>query len=53
MSRRRGFVGMGDNVLIAGFISNGSTEVVVRGLGPTLEPTRRFGPLQALWPIRW
>ena len=32
----RGFVGTGDNVLIAGFISNGSTEVVVRGLGPTL-----------------
>ena len=35
----RGFVGTGDNVLIAGFIAsggNGSTEVVVRGLGPTL-----------------
>jgi hypothetical protein len=32
----RGFVGTGDNVLIAGFISNGSTQVVVRGLGPTL-----------------
>ena len=35
----RGFVGTGDNVLIAGFIAsggNGSTEVLVRGLGPTL-----------------
>jgi hypothetical protein len=35
----RGFVGTGDNVLIAGFIAsggNGSTQVVVRGLGPTL-----------------
>ena len=35
----RGFVGAGDNVLIAGFIANGgngSTEVVVRALGPTL-----------------
>ena len=32
----RGFVGTGDNLLIAGFISNGSTEVLVRGLGPTL-----------------
>jgi len=35
----RGFVGTGDNVMIAGIITNGgngSTEVVVRGLGPTL-----------------
>ena len=32
----RGFVGTGEDVLIAGFISNGSTQVVVRGLGPTL-----------------
>jgi len=35
----RGFVGTGDNVLIGGFITsggNGSTEVVVRGLGPRL-----------------
>jgi hypothetical protein len=35
----RGFVGTGPNVLIAGFIGsggNGSTQVVVRGLGPTL-----------------
>src|SRR5205823_13924554 len=35
----RGFVGTGDNVLIAGFIAsggNGSTQIVVRGLGPTL-----------------
>ena len=32
-------MGTGDNVLIAGFIAsggNGSTQVVVRGLGPTL-----------------
>jgi sugar lactone lactonase YvrE len=35
----RGFVGTGDNRMIAGFITsggNGSTQVVVRGLGPTL-----------------
>jgi hypothetical protein len=35
----RGFVGTGDNVLIAGFIAsggNGTTQVLVRGLGPTL-----------------
>jgi len=32
----RGFVGTNQNVLIAGFITNGSTQVVVRGLGPTL-----------------
>jgi hypothetical protein len=44
----RGFVGTGDNVLIAGFISsggNGSTQVVVRGLGPTLT---QFGVSGAL-----
>jgi hypothetical protein len=50
----RGFVGAGDNVLIAGFIANGgngSTEVVVRALGPTLAAA----PLtsKALSPIRW
>ena len=35
----RGFVGTGDNVMIAGIITsggNGSTQIVVRGLGPTL-----------------
>jgi hypothetical protein len=35
----RGFVGTGDNRMIGGFITsggNGSTQVVVRGLGPTL-----------------
>ncbi len=35
----RGFVGTGDTVMIGGFITaggNGSTQVVVRGLGPTL-----------------
>jgi len=35
----RSFVGTGDNVMIGGFITaggNGSTQVVVRGLGPTL-----------------
>ena len=35
----RGFVGTGQSVMIGGFITsggNGSTEVVVRGLGPTL-----------------
>ena len=35
----RGFVGSGQSVMIGGFITsggNGSTEVVVRGLGPTL-----------------
>jgi hypothetical protein len=35
----RGFVGTDQNVMIGGFITaggNGSTEVVVRGLGPTL-----------------
>ena len=36
----RGFVGTDENVMIAGFIAsggNGSTQVVVRGLGPTLD----------------
>jgi hypothetical protein len=32
----RGLVGTDQNVIIAGFITNGSTQVVVRGLGPTL-----------------
>jgi sugar lactone lactonase YvrE len=35
----RGFVGTGQNVMIGGIITNGgngSTEIVVRGLGPTL-----------------
>jgi hypothetical protein len=35
----RGFVGTGNDVMIAGFIAsggNGTTQVVVRGLGPTL-----------------
>jgi sugar lactone lactonase YvrE len=35
----RGFVGTGDNVMIGGFITsggNGFTQVLVRGLGPTL-----------------
>jgi len=35
----RGFVGTGDSVMIAGFITtggNGSSQVVVRGIGPTL-----------------
>ena len=35
----RGFVGSGESVMIGGFITgggNGSTQVVVRGLGPTL-----------------
>jgi hypothetical protein len=43
----RGFVGTGDNVLIAGFISNGSTQVLVRGLGPTLAQPQ-FGVSDAL-----
>jgi hypothetical protein len=43
----RGFVGTNDNVLIAGFISNGSTEVVVRGLGPSLAQPQ-FGVSGAL-----
>jgi hypothetical protein len=41
----RGFVGTGSAVIIAGFISNGSTQVVVRGLGPTLA---QFGVSQPL-----
>ena len=41
----RGLVGTGQNVIIAGFITNGSTQVVVRGLGPTLA---QFGVSQAL-----
>ncbi len=32
----RGFVGTGEAVMIGGFITSGSTQVVVRGLGPTL-----------------
>jgi hypothetical protein len=32
----RGHVGVGDEVMIAGFVSNGSTQVLVRALGPTL-----------------
>jgi hypothetical protein len=46
----RGFVGTGDNVLIAGFIAsggNGSTQVLVRGLGPTLAQPQ-FGVSDAL-----
>ena len=46
----RGFVGTGDNVLIAGFIANGgngSTQVLVRGLGPTLAQPQ-FGVSGAL-----
>ena len=45
----RGFVGTGQSVMIAGFITsggNGSTEVVVRGLGPSL--TQPFGVSGAL-----
>ena len=44
----RGFVGTGENVLIGGFITSGgnsSTQVVVRGLGPTLA---QFGVAGAL-----
>ncbi len=41
----RGRVGGGDEVMIAGFISNGSTQVLVRGLGPTLA---QLGVLDAL-----
>jgi len=43
----RGFVGTDDNVLIVGFIANGSTQVVVRGLGPTLAQPQ-FGVSGAL-----
>ncbi|HTE88801.1 MAG TPA: hypothetical protein VK639_07615 [Terriglobales bacterium] len=42
----RGFVGSGESVMIGGFItSGGSTQVVVRGLGPTLT---QFGVSGAL-----
>jgi hypothetical protein len=44
----RGFVGTGDDVLIGGFISsggNGSLQVIIRALGPTL---RQFGVSNAL-----
>jgi sugar lactone lactonase YvrE len=44
----RGFVGTGQSVMIGGFITgggNGSTQVVVRGLGPTLT---QFGVAGAL-----
>jgi hypothetical protein len=44
----RGFVGTSDNVLIGGFIASrgdGSTQVLVRGLGPTLA---QFGVSGAL-----
>ena len=49
----RGFVGTDDNVLIAGFIAGGgnrSTQVVVRGLGPTLGQQRFTVP--ECWQIR-
>ena len=45
----RGFVGTDQNVMIGGFITeggNGSTEVVVHGLGPTPHAILAF---QALW----
>jgi sugar lactone lactonase YvrE len=44
----RGFVGTGDNRMIGGFITsggNGSTQVVVRGLGPTLTQSGVSGAL--------
>jgi len=44
----RGFVGTGDHVLIGGFISsggNGSLQVIIRALGPTLT---QFGVSNAL-----
>src|SRR5438067_48751 len=44
----RGFVGTGDNVMIGGFITqggNGSTQVLVRGLGPTLAQSGVSGVL--------
>ncbi len=44
-SSTRGLVGTGQNVIIAGFVTNGSTQVVVRGLGPTLA---QFGVSQVL-----
>ena len=41
----RGRVGGGNEVMIAGFISNGSTQVLVRGLGPTLAQHGVLDPL--------
>jgi hypothetical protein len=44
----RGFVGTGQSVMIGGFITgggNGSIQVVVRGLGPTLTQFGVSGPL--------
>ena len=41
----RGFVGTSDNVMIAGFITNGSTQVLVRGLGPSLAQSGVSGVL--------
>jgi hypothetical protein len=41
----RGLVSTGQGVMIRGFITNGSTQVVVRGLGPTLA---QFGVSEAL-----
>ncbi len=44
----RGFVGTGDNRMIGGFITtggNGSTQVVVRGLGPSLTQSGVSGVL--------
>ena len=37
--RTRGFVQSGDNVMIGGFIiGNQTSEVLVRGIGPSLTP---------------
>jgi len=41
----RGFVGTDQSVMIGGFITSGNTDVVVRGLGPTLT---QFGVANAL-----
>jgi len=41
----RGFVGTGEAVMIGGFITSGSTQVVVRGLGPTLTQAGVSGAL--------
>ena len=41
----RGLVSTGQGVMIGGFITNGSTQMVVRGLGPTLA---QFGVSEAL-----
>jgi hypothetical protein len=53
----RGVVGLGDEVIIAGFISNGNTPVVVRGLGPTLSefgiPSGGFGFPPLHDPVGW